>query len=169
MKTLYQVSFREHSRSAKNKASIGGILPHEWADRRTYDRAVSVLADSEWEAGRKLQAAILPSDNRPLACLSYLRQYAVRPLKVGQAVSTPPHADWLEERDGGECRTGKYDRGIIAEVLGDDPATGMVGVHMYREVYRDGQRSREWYTGPHGERIVVDFPIRQLVRVKVWE
>lgn len=172
MKTLYQVTWIEHTRGAKNKASLQGVATSDWANARLYDRLATVLATSPQDAAKQLQAMILPHDPRPLSCTSYLPQYAVKPLRIGQEVVCPAHGRWYEEREDGGLREGTWTHGVVAELLGDDPATATVGLHLYREtVTGSGLRTsentrRDWYTGPCGERITVDFPVRQLKRIK---
>ena len=162
--TLYQVLYREHGRSAKTKASIASVSPHVWNDTRAYDRVVAVLADSPDEAGQKLSAQILHNDNRPLAGLSSLSACAVRPLYVGNEVGTPQHGGDFD--DHGTKRP--WTRGVVTEVLGDDPATAAVGIHMFRDVRQGCDTVREWYLGPHGEKITVDFPVRHLAKIRVY-
>jgi hypothetical protein len=166
MKMLYQIKFFPHGRSAKTKASIEPTSPTTFDyNRNKNENVLSVLAQDDQDAARQLAELIAPEDKRPLMGTSYLRGAKVKALKVDDIVYCPTHTTGHD--DAGNPQT--MNIGIVTEVLGDDPSTAFVGLHLFtypgwRLTFQHKPEDRQYYAR-EGKPITVDFPTRQCQKI----
>ena len=124
----YRVRVIANGRSAKNKGIVTGrwtTLTEREDSKHGYSVEVFTISARDHEdAFKQVSLLFHPSDNRPLAGISYIRHAALKPLKLGAKVRT------VEPYGLNSETMQPYRDGVVTEIVSDRVVSiGFPGYH----------------------------------------